>query len=1709
MLTITFTQKIKSILLDLGKLIPMLLLVCSGSASGQVLPCDSLSTDASWEIVGVAPGAVFCTSTAIELIVRTDSTYNEDFLSYQWQRKEGAGSFANIVGATNDTLNTTLTSTAQFQCIVTCDNGDTGDNRTIGPITLTITIPTAGAISGAQTICNGGDPAAFTNTTSGSSATSATVSYKWQSQTGAGGFTDISGATQPTFNPPSGLTQTTAYRRITRSSDSVNSECLSAPTAAVTVTVQGVISPGTISGNQTICSGGDPSILNGNNVASTGGATIAYQWEQSTNNVNFSEISGAVSNSFDPPTLTANTFYRRITESTLNGVLCSSGPSDTVQVTVRALPNPGSISDSQTICFQGDPLPFTSITAGTSSDGGVISYRWEVNTNSPLFPAGSWATTTTGTGATTAVFEEANNTLTSNRQYRRFAISTLNALACTSATATGTVQLTVQPQLTASFAENTATVCVGQTAVLTVNGTAGAIVTYTVDDGADQVVLLNASGAGSISVPTSAAGNIDVLLTQIQATSPVTCTRSLDVPASITVISLPTASFSSGNASTHCLASTYSLQLSGTANASVSYNLNGGSTQSATLSSSGSVTISGIALGIGSNTFQLTQVSLGSCSATLLETTFNVNVTSNPSVSVVALNGDDFLICPNESVTLGSNTVGTAYQWFRNGVLFGTSAEITTSQTGNYSVQVTAGGCGGTSPAITISQAQVPVATITADGPTTFCAEGSVSISSTVNSCTGCELLWSTQSVANSISVSENAVITLTATNDDGCSDTSNSITVIENPLPNVGVTASANTICDGATAELTATGATSYSWVNVGSGQSAGNGAIITVGVSGVYRVTGTTTTSGVSCSNMDEEEIVVLATPELQSITGPPAVCANSSAQIILQGSDDATVSYRINGGTIQTVDLDGNGQAILFSNPNFTGNSLVYTPVSIALGDCQGTVSGSVSVQINPRPILEPIADVEYCNGQDIIDIALNEAGNSQVTVLGYDWESFPDVLFGDDPAFGSITGEVINTGINPIVSEFTVWGTSQAGCISDSVLFVLTANPGPIISEIADITLCDGDEWQTINLDAGLSGADISWESVGPDIGLAVGANSAQIIAAGNQGTVNIPDGNSGFQTQTITVNAQAGGCGAAPMSFNVNVLSKPIGTTAATWAFCRGNDIEISFSATIDDTYFDWQVVEDSDFIGLPAGGDSAVDSVSFTTVNDQVIELSAAIAITPMVTDTVGSSIRTCVGSAQNVVVIVNPTPQLAIESIDAFCFQDSLLDSDFEYTFTPESEFVSYTWQVSNTGLFEPDGGNDAIATQANNPLTDQVVSNVLFTPVYDNHGRSCSGNTQTVSVTVLPQPAADIDFTSTDFTLCSGESIVFDVSSPTTPASTWIVAAASTGVSGFETSCADCLNINDQLVLNGSTPGTVIYTVSPAIEGCTGNNEAFEYTVNPLPAEPQLTSNESSTWCAGAQGVILFADTTADVVRYDWTSIPDEWNPTYGGTINAIDGSQIYLDVPAAGGTINYMLTATNEYQCSTSGSFSLTVDAGTSLPDYDVVIVNQGTDNQMLAVIPAIDGQTYQWGALNQSDWSASTFNGETAQVIFLDASFNQSAQYYYVDVTNGDCVSRVFFNSPNTLIPQSISEEIAAMDMHLFPNPFRDRLQLTKSNHTAATQLTIVDAMGRTVHAAQVPAYQENYTIDTNAWAAGTYFLRAVSGNTLVSTTLIKL
>src|SRR5205823_870470 len=90
-------------------------------------------------------------------------------------------------------------------------------------------------------------------------------------------------------------------------------------TVAVTVNP---VTPGTISADQTLCTGGNPAIFT-SVTAATGSGSITYQWQLSTTScgAGFSDIAGATAATYDPPAgLTQTTYYHRVATSTLNGV---------------------------------------------------------------------------------------------------------------------------------------------------------------------------------------------------------------------------------------------------------------------------------------------------------------------------------------------------------------------------------------------------------------------------------------------------------------------------------------------------------------------------------------------------------------------------------------------------------------------------------------------------------------------------------------------------------------------------------------------------------------------------------------------------------------------------------------------------------------------------------------------------------------------------------------------------------------------------------------------------------------------------------------------------------------------------------------------------------------------------------------------------------------------------------------------------------------------------------------------------------------------------------------------------------------------------------------------------------------------------------------------------------------------------------------------
>ncbi len=263
-------------------------------------------------------------------------------LTYKWQFSNNNNTFYDVSGALAPVYNPPPNSGHYFRRVTTsslntvpCDAiSNTLTITTIPPvITGTIAIEGLGSNYN-QLICNGGNLNPLIETSPGEGIS---LSYQWQNYINST-WTDISGANNPSYNPPPNITQNTGFRRVAIST--LNGVSCSNPsnTLGAIVNVVG----GSIGNNQIICSGGNPIAFTEINPPLS---TATYQWQSSIDNTTFSNIYGATSNTYNVPSgLIQTSYYRRVTTSNFSvsgsppqSITCSENR-NTVMVTVNSLP---------------------------------------------------------------------------------------------------------------------------------------------------------------------------------------------------------------------------------------------------------------------------------------------------------------------------------------------------------------------------------------------------------------------------------------------------------------------------------------------------------------------------------------------------------------------------------------------------------------------------------------------------------------------------------------------------------------------------------------------------------------------------------------------------------------------------------------------------------------------------------------------------------------------------------------------------------------------------------------------------------------------------------------------------------------------------------------------------------------------------------------------------------------------------------------------------------------------------------------------------------------------------------------------------------------------------------------------------------------------------------------------------------------------------
>lgn len=310
----------------------------------------------------------------------------------------------------------------------------------------------------------------------------------------------------------------------------------------------------------------------------------------------------------------------------------------------------------------------------------------------------------------------------------------------------------------------------------------------------------------------------------------------------------------------------------------------------------------------------------GGCTG-IAQTVVTVNPNPTPSISGPAA------VCAGTPAILDAGNGYTSYAW-NNGL---STFSIQPAASGNYSVIVTdMNGCTG-SANFQFTVNNNPVASIS--GPTSFCAGNAITLQA--GTVSGGAYAWSDGSVTASIPVSNGGVYTLSVTDNNGCTATTN-YSVVMNALPQPSLPAQVN-LCAGNNTVLQPGTFASYVWSDGSSSSS------LNVNTSSSITVT---VTDNNGCVNSTQSNVTVYPNPT-PTISGPAAVCDGVTA-LLDAGNGYANYSWS-DGSTSQTLGSTTSGTyTVTVSNP----------------AGC--SASTSFLLTVNPLPVANVTGNLDICRG-----------------------------------------------------------------------------------------------------------------------------------------------------------------------------------------------------------------------------------------------------------------------------------------------------------------------------------------------------------------------------------------------------------------------------------------------------------------------------------------------------------------------------------------------------------------------------------------------------------------------------------------------------------------------------------------------------------------------------------------------------------------------
>lgn len=641
----------------------------------------------------------------------------------------------------------------------------------------------------------------------------------------------------------------------------------------------------------------------------------------------------------------------------------------TKQVVVNALPNIAvSPSTTVSICATGGSATLTA--------SGGVSYSWS--------PA-------TGLSATTGSTVSASPTATTT-----YTVTGTDANGCVN-TATKAVNVSTPPSVSVSPSAAT-TICSGTTVSLTASGA----VTYS---WTPATGLSATTGATINATPTS------TTTYTVTGTDADGCTGT--ATKLITVNASPALTLSNSAPAGFCIGGSATLTASGAQSyvwaPSTGLNTVTGTTVTAAPSAT--------------TTYSVTGTAANGCTKTLTQT---VTVHQLPTVTV---NPPTTAVCKGTALTLTAGGA-TIYSWSPTAGLSSTSGSTvvaTPLATTTYTITGTdINGCVNTATR-TLTVNTPPTLSINPSTAIIICngsSAGMIASGATSYSWTPVAGLSNPGTASVTASPSVSTTYTVTGTDLNGCTGTAIK-TVIVNQLPNVNISpTTAVSVCSGAGATLTASGAVSYTWTPTSS-LSTGTGPVVmaTPAANTTYVVTGIDANG---CSNTASRLVTVLGRPTIgTSVSGLTTICPGTSVSI---GAFGANTYSWTPAGTLSS----STGSVVVATPPVTT----TYTVTGTALNGCSNTTTRTISVRALPVSDITPNSYFNICQDDSVTLIA----------APGYD--DYKWMIYGT-----VIAPAVTNMLTTATGGIYTLMVTDNVGCTSTSTVPAVISviqRPVPVIT-----------------------------------------------------------------------------------------------------------------------------------------------------------------------------------------------------------------------------------------------------------------------------------------------------------------------------------------------------------------------------------------------------------------------------------------------------------------------------------------------------------------------------------------------------------------------------------------------------------------------------------------------------------------------------------